>query len=485
LADHGAEVTLVTSRASGQARRTVSDGIAIDRGGGRFGVYVFVLLWLLRRRPMRLLGRRAQVDAVLDCQNGIPFFSSLAVGRRVPVVLLIHHVHQEQFAQHFGKRLAGVGRFLEGPASRVIYAHRPTICVSPSTRAEVRRSLRFRTPIYVVPNGGPGALRGGRRPSAAPSVVTVGRLVVQKQVDDLLVAVAHARRAVPELVFHVVGDGPELGRLRGQAEALGLGSAVVFHGRVADAERDALLDRAWIFLSASHREGWGVAVLEAAARGVPALARDVPGLRDAVRPGVTGWLLDAEASLGDGLVAAIAALRDPQARTLMAENCYDWAENFSWDRSARRVSGILEHEALRIQARRPLRRVPDLVTRVELELPGATGVDPELPTGANPALATAADSALPVRADLAVPPGGRLTDEWRRTEGQLVGLLYGTDEQGAHQALVRLSLDRVADVRVARSQDLLGEPPRHDRRGVAVMAGTAGPMQRRLNDARA
>jgi glycosyltransferase involved in cell wall biosynthesis len=442
LAAQGAEVTLVTSRAPGQERRSVEDGVAVHRGGGQFGVYPFVLLWLALRRPISWLGRRGKIDAVLDCQNGLPFFAPLALGRRVPVVLLVHHVHQEQFELHFGKRLAGVGRFLEGPASRFVYGGRPTISVSPSTRFEIRRHLRFRSPIYVVPNGGPEPTFGKRSPSAHPTVVSVGRLVVQKHIDQLLIAVAEARRSVGDLVLHVVGVGPERESLEHQAEALGLGDAVVFHGRVSDEERDAILDQSWIFLSASQREGWGVAVLEAAAHGVPALVRDVPGLRDAVRNGATGWLLPPDRSFSEALVDAVDQLREDGEMDAMAERCFAWARNFSWERTARRVTDILEHEWLRLSVNRPTRNSPDLVTRVEVEL----GPGDEASVG--PLIGR-----------------GRLTDEWRLTPTRLVGVLYGTDEEGARKALIRLGLSDNASVSIARSHDLLGDvPPRSDRR---------------------
>ena len=90
---------------------------------------------------------------VVDCQNGIPFFSPLFAGTDVPVVQVIHHVHQDQFATRFPAPVAALGRFLEGPATRRVYGPRAVVAVSPSTRQELRRRLRFRGPIFVVPNG--------------------------------------------------------------------------------------------------------------------------------------------------------------------------------------------------------------------------------------------------------------------------------------------------------------------------------------------
>lgn len=427
LARAGAEVTLVTARAPGQDRESERDGVRIRRMGGRFSVYPRVHLWLRRRRR--------QIDAVLDCQNGIPFFAPIAVGRRVPVVLLMHHVHQEQFALHFGARLAGIGRFLEGPASRIAYRGRPIIAVSPSTRAEVRSLLRLPAPIYVVPNGISRPEIDTRDPAPEPSIVSVGRLVVQKGLHHAIDAVAEARQTLPGLKFHIVGDGPELPLLRQQVERLGLQDAVVLHGRVTDADRDLLLSQSWIFLSASQREGWGVAVLEAAAHGVPAIAYDVPGLRDAVRHRATGWLVSAEDSLAETIVDAVQRLQEPGQLAAAATRCRDWSANFGWNRTGRRVSELLRSESDRLLTGRPTREPLDLVTRVEISADRATKW---------------------VHRPL---QGQRLTDDWRWTPTRLIGLLYGTDEVGADRALERLGLDPDASVSVALTHDLLGDLP--------------------------
>jgi glycosyltransferase involved in cell wall biosynthesis len=450
LAQAGAEVTLVTARAPGQDRQSKRDGVRIHRTGGRFSVYPRALLWLRRHRR--------QIDAVLDCQNGIPFFAPIAVGRRVPVVMLMHHVHQEQFALHFGARLAGIGRFLEGPASRLAYRGRPVIAVSPSTRAEIRTLLRLPAPIYVVPNGVSIPEPGTRHPTREPSIVSVGRLVVQKGLHHAIDAVAEARQTLPGLRFHIVGDGPELTRLRQQVQRLGLQDAVLIHGRVTDADRDLRLSQSWIFLSASQREGWGVAVLEAAAHGVPAIAYDVPGLRDAVRHEATGWLVSPEDSLAETLALAVHRLREPGELEAMASRCRDWSANFGWARTGRRVSELLRSESERLLTGRPTREPLDLVTRVEI---------------------TADRAAKWVRHPL---QGQRLTDDWRWTPTRLIGLLYGTDEVGADRALERLGLDSDAAVSVALTHDLLGDLPDEPPSSAAAKLDEAPPADGRTED---
>ena len=106
LASHGAAVCFVTARAPGQARREHRDGIEIVRAGGRFTVYPLVLGWLL--------AHRRSFHAVLDCQNGIPFFTPLVLPRSTPVLCVMHHVHSVQWAMHCPGWVARAGRLLFG-----------------------------------------------------------------------------------------------------------------------------------------------------------------------------------------------------------------------------------------------------------------------------------------------------------------------------------------------------------------------------------
>jgi glycosyltransferase involved in cell wall biosynthesis len=69
---------------------------------------------------------------------------------------------------------------------------------------------------------------------------------------------------------------------------------VEVRGRVSDDEKRQLLQRAWLLLHPALHEGWGMVVTEAAAAGTPALAFDVPGVRDAIRHNETGVLASSE-----------------------------------------------------------------------------------------------------------------------------------------------------------------------------------------------
>lgn len=427
LACQGMAVTYLTARVPGYPDTEARDGFRILRMGGTFTVYLAVLVWLWRHR--------AEIDGVIDSQNGIPFFSPLAVGRWVPVVLLIHHVHQRQFAEYFGWPLRSVGRWLERTGTALVYGRRSIATVSPSSRNAIRRELRLRGNIFIAACG--VDLPGQRSPGARaprPRIVCVARLVPHKRIHLLLEAVAEARTRVTGLELHLVGDGPERGVLSEAVERLGLAECVIVHGRVTDAERTALLETAWITVSTSAGEGWGLSVIEAAALGVPVAALRVPGIQDAVRDGQTGLLVNDEGHLAGAVVELLGRVADETEAARWALRARSWAAEFRWEPTARQLRRILEAEGARLALPRTDRRTAaDVVTLVVLP---ATPID--------------------IRR---LRNGTRRTDSWSVRGNKIVGLLHGADEIDAlavlHRVGVAPSREVTVRLRVGRPQDLL------------------------------
>ncbi|GAA4637366.1 glycosyltransferase family 4 protein [Actinoallomurus vinaceus] len=331
LAARGTRVRFVTGRAPGQARRERIEDVEVVRLGGRFTVYPLVLAWML-------LHRRA-FDAVLDCQNGIPFFTPLALPRRVPVLCVVHHVHADQFHLYFPAWLARIGRFLEGPVARRAYRRHACVAVSPSTVTAMRERLSWTGPVYLVPNGVTlaDAAPGLGETDGEPELACVSRLVPHKRVGRLLDVAERLRVRV-----HVIGRGPQEAALRARVAARGLEDLVVLHGYLPEEEKDTLVARARLHLSASQGEGWGLSVAEAAAFGVPTVAYDVDGLRDAVVDGVTGWLVPEGEELADVVERALKELSVPERRRETAAACRSWAAEFAWARSAERMAALLD-----------------------------------------------------------------------------------------------------------------------------------------------
>lgn len=331
----GARVTFLTSREPGQPAADALDGIDLRRMGNRYLVYLLVPLWLLLRRR--------RFDAVIDCMNGVPFFSPLVIRRRTPVICLVHHVHDRQFHAFFPAWLARIGCFVEGPVARLLYRRCVTVTVSESSRAELRARLRWLAPIQVIPNGAPAALPvAGPAADGDPALVYVGRLVGHKRVERVVDLAAQLEEDFPALRVHVVGRGAELDGLRARA-----GERVRVHGFLPEAAKNAVLASARLNVTASAFEGWGLTVIEAAALGVPTVAYDVAGLRDSVRDGITGWLVREDEQLADVVTRALKELSDPVRRTEISTACLAWAARFTWERTSVQLAGLVQGELAR------------------------------------------------------------------------------------------------------------------------------------------
>lgn len=427
LVDQGVAVTYVTAKVDGRPRIEVREGFRIVRRGGVLSVYPAALLWLLRHRR--------ELDGVVDSQNGIPFFSPLVLGGRVPVALLIHHVHQRQFPIYFRWPMSAVGRLLERRGTALVYRRGPIVTVSPSSRHAIRQQLGLRGPVVIAPCGTdlpvPEApVPSGRAPR--PRIVVVTRLVRYKRVELVLKAVAEARRRVPGLELHLVGDGPHREILVHEIERLRMSDCVTVHGWVDEAEKTALLRTAWFTVSASICEGWGLSLVEASALGVPVVAVRVPGVRDAVRDGSTGVLVD-EAHLADAIAAMAERLADDAEAERWRQQARDWAAEFHWRETASQIRLVLESSTRRYSGGRDRRTAGDVTTVLEL-------------SGAAPGLAYLRGHT-------------RRTDSWSRRGDTVVGLLRNADEVDALAVVRRLGLDTRPDieiqVRLARPYDLL------------------------------
>ncbi len=230
---------------------------------------------------------------VIDTQNGLPFLARLAYGRRV--VVLVHHCHRELWPVA-GRWKGRFGWFVESRLSPWLHRRNQYVTVSlPSARDLTdlgvdRRAYRGGT--QRARRGAGGDARRCRA-SDTPRVALLSRLVPHKQIEDALDAVAELRPRIPGLHLDIVGGGWWRDRLVDHARLLGVSDAVTFHGHVDDVTKHQVLQRCWVHVLPSRKEGWGLAVTEAAQHGVPTIGyRSSGGLTDSIVDGVTGLLVD-------------------------------------------------------------------------------------------------------------------------------------------------------------------------------------------------
>ena len=328
---------------SGTARaEAAGSGVTVSRGGNRFTVYPRALgAMLLGRFGLGPLGALRRPDVVVDTQNGVPFFSRLAT--TAPVVVLVHHIHREQWPVA-GWLVARIGWWIESWLAPRVHARSQYVTVSLPSKDELADLGVDPARIAVVRNGLdplPAGVRAGGPDTrvGGPRLVVLSRLVPHKHVEDALDVLAALREGRPDLVLDVIGSGWWSDRLREYAAELGLGDSVVFHGHVDEATKHRILAAASLHLMPSRKEGWGLAVSEAAQHGVPTIGyHHAAGLRDSIDDGHTGLLVDDVTTM---TAATGQLLGDPALRDRTGEAARRKAAGMSWPATGSAMAEVL------------------------------------------------------------------------------------------------------------------------------------------------
>ncbi len=330
LVRRGLAVTIFCAAHDEAPARELRDGITYVRQGSKMGVYVRGVLALALRR----FGR---VDAVVDVQNGLPFFTRLVTRR--PVVLLTHHVHREQWPVVYPGLVGRVGWWIESRFSPWLYRDCQYVTVSQATRDELVGLGVARSRIAVVHNGTDPVQDDGEGKSAHPSICVVGRLVPHKQVEHAIDAWAQLRRDIPGLTLTVVGSGWWEDTLHSYAAAHGA-EGVEFTGHVSETEKHRIYAESWVMALPSLKEGWGLVVGEAAMHGTPTVAyRAAGGTRESIADGRSGILVD---DFGQFTAALGSLLTDQSRRRELAEGAREMSQRFTWDHAQGSFATILD-----------------------------------------------------------------------------------------------------------------------------------------------
>jgi glycosyltransferase involved in cell wall biosynthesis len=287
--------------------------------------------------------RQSRPDIVisfLDFPNVITLLATRGLG--LPVIVSERANPEYVYLNPVWKRLR-----------RLLYPHASAlVCQTNAMVSQLRQTIKIRG--YAIPNPVelPAAFasaspKGGG--TNARTIIAMGRLVPQKGFDLLLQAFAGIAARHPAWAIKVLGQGPLKDQLEAQAESLGLKNRVSFVGAVSDPF--PILHAADLFVFSSRFEGFGNALTEAMACGLPVISYDCPaGPADIIRDGVDGILVPREDVAGlaramdrlmsDAVERERLALRAPEVLMRFSlESVLAMWENLFQDVLASRTSG--------------------------------------------------------------------------------------------------------------------------------------------------
>lgn len=334
VARRGWAVDVVVTARRGSAASEQAGGVAVHRlrPVALRGTRMAQRAWSLRR-----LVRELAPDVIHGQAISCGFLGLLAAGGRVPVItnvqgqdlLCASAIARRTYVSWTLRRSAEIAAPTHDLAGRARGLAPRDVHVIPhplAPRAEAALPRHAaRAQLGLAPDG--------------PIVLFVGRLSPEKGVTDLVRAFATVRPARPESRLCIVGDGALRDALEAEVRRLGLAGACVFLGSRGHHEVFVAMRAADVLVLPSHREAFGMVLVEAMRCGLPIVASRVGGIPEVVQDGITAWLVP------PGDIQALAAtldrvLGDRPSRSAMADRGPPAAEPFALARVVDRWMGV-------------------------------------------------------------------------------------------------------------------------------------------------
>jgi glycosyltransferase involved in cell wall biosynthesis len=307
----------------GKSETFTRNGYTVTRRGGRYSVFLYVI-------AARLFRPARKNVAIVEIWNGVPWFSQLW-GNKVRTTWL-HHIHEDMWNESLPSVLAPIARWVEISLAPKFYRRTRIATLATTTRDElISRGYRADHVTVAEPGIDPRYQPRDNAKTSTPTLLAVGRLAPVKRFSLLLQTFAEVLRSVPDAHLTIAGDGPDKELLQRGIEKFNLTDHVTLAGRVSDEELLGLYQSSWLLVSASHSEGWGMTITEAAACGTPCVVTANHGHCAAAIDSVTGLIVEDDFQLANEIVRV---LHNSELRASLDHGAVTHAAKFHWDRTA-------------------------------------------------------------------------------------------------------------------------------------------------------
>ncbi|MCK5608124.1 glycosyltransferase family 4 protein [Candidatus Pacearchaeota archaeon] len=279
---------------------------------------------------------------VIDVSS-FPYFSCftvkfVSVFRRCPVIVTWHEVWGDYWYEYMG-RVGFFGKMVELFVSKLT---NEVISVSSVTGNNLRLLGVNVENVHLVSNG-MDLKRIAEIPQSTVEcdIIFIGRLIREKNVDVLIKSVDYLREKLPDVMCHIIGDGPEKERLMKFAEDSDVMSNIRFSGFMEYEDIIARIKASKVLVLPSTREGFGMVVIEAFACGVPVIT--VNDKRNAASLLVnedTGFVVNLDSR--EICDAVHMLIKDDMLHESMAAASKEVAEDYDWNGIVKQLMGVYE-----------------------------------------------------------------------------------------------------------------------------------------------
>ena len=183
----------------------------------------------------------------------------------------------------------------------------------------------------------------GMKLKGSPVITTVGRVSIRKGQLQVIKMLPDLLKDYPNIHYHCVGIKGEFEVFLVEAKRIGVDKHITFHGILNDDDLKRVLLATDVFVMLSQEsvtgdvEGFGIAILEANAIGIPAIGAKNCGIEDAIDNGITGFLIEGNDSkaLKNSLDNIL------ENKLVFQENSREWAKQHDWSQLIKRYIALI------------------------------------------------------------------------------------------------------------------------------------------------
>jgi len=284
---------------------------------------------------------------VIDCQHA-PYFPCFTVRlysliKNSQFLITFHEVWGNYWFEYLGFK-GFFGKIIEKSTARL---SKTMIAVSEKTKEGLLSLGAPEECIRIIPNG----INFQKIQRVKPSdeefdVIYVGRLISHKNVDLLLRALSMVKKQIPNIRCGVIGDGPEMIKLKILCKKLDLLKNVKFFGFVEDDEEVySLMKSSKIFVLPSIREGFGVVVLEANACGIPVITVEhkLNNAADLIENGKNGFIVKLSPNaIADKIIEMIRYVDLNE----ISKHAKNFANQYDWEAITKKVEDVYREQLI-------------------------------------------------------------------------------------------------------------------------------------------
>lgn len=299
---HGVQVTWISAPYKNEIKNENIEGIefiylgnVLNRDNTFSMIINFPWFLIETYRYIRNKGSKFY-DVVIDQVHGIPFFTPFYVKSKI--VVYIHEVAGDIWYKMFMFPINVIGKYLEKIVLTKIYKNVKFITVSNSTKEALLKIGIRNSKIEIVEAHGltMKVLKDPQKKYQDFTVVFLNRLVKMKGPERAILIFSKLKKILPNSKLIIVGRGEEdyVAYLKNLTREHKIQQDVDFKGFVSLEEKSEILQKSHVLLNTSYKEGWGLVNLEANSQGTPAIAFNVEGCRDSIKPGINGYIANNE-----------------------------------------------------------------------------------------------------------------------------------------------------------------------------------------------